>query len=833
MRFFRLIPLLLLLMCGTVLPSQEIGVSVLFRMLDHKTEQPIIFGSVQIKGTITGTLADDNGVVFLGGLKKTDTLVLSAIGYKMRVLAVKDYTGRKDTTDILMETDDLSLAEVVIKAPKKVKERDTLALRIARGVIANKSINRPRAFDNYQYEEYQKTEISLFNISPKLKERRILKPFRFIFENEDSTADGRRFVPLILKEQLSQHYYRSKPSDRKTIILAEKISGIESPTIKELVDYTFSETDIYSNQILVNEKPFITPFADGGPIIYNYYFSDSTQNKDSTWTYRLFFTPKSKTDLAFKGWAWIHAPSYAIQRMQIEIDSRANLNFVSDYSLEQGFLQVSEGGWFKNYEVQSTNISITKRKKSRSVRLKRTTSRQDISVNDIMLADSVFVGEKVIYSKDFTRRNNEFWNMSRHDSLSVSESQVYGLIDSLKRTRAYKMYSWTGRLFATGYAKVGKFDLGNMYQMVSWNDIEGVRLRMGFRSRRELTERVGFNVYGAYGTQDKRFKYGGDFWVALKQPNFRRQRIGITYRDDYQRFALNANESNYDFIYNSIVRKSAISDLVYIRDMRLYYQKEFPASVFTDWSFNYERYRTIPGKIEFTQTFSDDSVTVINDFIIVSPRLQIRYTPGARIIEGAFKERFLKGRMPRLFLTYDFSQKGFFNSEFSYHCLDFTMQQRIPGPIGWTRYQFTANKLFGKAPYPLLTIHPGNESWLIERDRFGMLEELEYLSDQHLMLILEHHFDGFFFNKIPLWKKLQLREVFITKMIAGSLRPDNVALMDIPGGLKPLNGFYAEIGFGIENIARLFRVDFMWRLTQKDRPDARNFRVQFNISPNF
>jgi hypothetical protein len=831
MRLYRHSIFVVLLCLSGVLSAQDDGIKVLFRMMEKKTMEPIVYGSVQIKGTFTGILADENGVVFLGGLKKTDTLILSAIGYKMIVVPAIKYAG-KDTVNIFLEMDDLSLEEIIIKAPKKVKEKDTLALRIARGVIANKDINRPRAFDNYQYEEYQKTEAALFNVDPSLKNRKILKPFRFVFENEDSTADGRRFIPLILKEQLSQHYFRS-PADQKMVILAEKISGIESPNIKELLDYTFSETDIYKNQILINEKPFITPFADGGPIIYNYFFSDSIRNNDSTWTYRIYFSPKSKTDLAFKGWAWIYAPSYAIQRMQIEIDRRANLNFVSEFFLEQGFVHASESGWFKNYEVQTTNISITKRKKSKSVRLKRTTSRKDVLVNDTQIPDSLFAGEKVVYLKDFTRRDNDFWGFSRHDSLSVSESQVYGLIDSLKRTRAYKMYSWTGRLFATGYAKVGKFDLGNMYQMVSWNDIEGVRLRMGFRSRRELTERVGFNVYGAYGTQDKRFKYGGEVWVALKQPNFRRQRIGLAYRDDYQRFALNANQSNYDFIYNSIVRKNAISDLVYIRDLKLFYQKEFPASVYTDWSFNYERYRTIPGKIEFTKTNEDESVTVINDFIIVSPRLQIRYTPGARIIEGAFKERYLKGRMPRLFLTYDFSQKGFFKSDFSFHRLDFTMQQRIPGPIGWTRYQFTANKLFGKAPYPLLTIHPGNESFLIERDRYGMLEELEYLSDQHLMLILEHHFDGFFFNKIPLWNKLQLREVFITKMIYGSLRPDNVSLMDIPAGLKGLNGYYAEIGFGIENIARLFRVDFMWRLTQKDREDARNFRVQFNISPNF
>ena len=112
------------------------------------------------------------------------------------------------------------------------------------------------------------------------------------------------------------------------------------------------------------------------------------------------------------------------------------------------------------------------------------------------------------------------------------------------------------------------------------------------------------------------------------------------------------------------------------------------------------------------------------------------------------------------------------------------------------------------------------------------MNESEFAADQQITFILEHHFDGFFFNKIPLWKKLGLREVFFTKMAVSSLDKNKIGFSDLPSNMKGLNGFYAEIGFGIESILKLFRVDFNWRLTQLDHANAKKFRVTFAFSPN-
>jgi len=70
-------------------------------------------------------------------------------------------------------------------------------------------------------------------------------------------------------------------------------------------------------------------------------------------------------------------------------------------------------------------------------------------------------------------------------------------------------------------------------------------------------------------------------------------------------------------------------------------------------------------------------------------------------------------------------------------------------------------------------------------------------------------------------------------MAVGSLNKNKVSFSDLPNGLIGLNGFYAEIGFGIENIAKFLRVDFNWRLTQLDNPNVNKFRWTLYFVPNF
>jgi hypothetical protein len=795
---------------------------------DAKTKEPLTYVTVSVSNTET-YFTDDLGYFEFEVSGKTDSVIFSYLGYKE--LSLKQRLFKKDTLDIKLEPEGYMLQEFVVKAKRRVKEKDTIAIRIFRNVVKNKDENKPKAYDSYQYEEYSKTVASLYNISPKLSQRKILKPFRFVLENQDTTEYGVRYIPLILKETITEYYHTDKPSQDKAILKASKVSGIEQLRFSDLLDIVYDNTDMYGEQTIVSGKTFVLPFAKGGLALYNYYFVDSVKAADSIWTYQLAFVPKSKSDLLFLGRAWIQDSSYAIKKIEISIDKRSNLNFINDYMLKQTFVEEKNVGWFLQEEERSSNVAFTKRKKSKSIRIYRYLSKNDIKLNQPII-DTIFNPSNPTVVKDYRRRTDSFWVAERHDTLSTVENNVYFLIDSLKSTKFYKRISKVGSFFSSGHYRFNKVDLGNLYQLVSWNDVEGVRLRLNFRSNWRLSEWVNFKTYAAIGTKDKKFKFGVEVNSKLPDKKNKAHSIGISYKDDYQRFSLEPNALEYDHIVNTLLRRRNIPDLVYVRNASIYYARTWIPNFSTNLSFNYKKYITVPGKIEFVKTQADSTVVRHNSFDIFSPQLIISATPGAKFLQTGNRKIFLKGNLPRFTLSYTGSFKGFI-SDFSFHKLDLLIEEKLNSPIGRTLMQLQASKLFGSAPYPLLFIHPGNQSLLVQYKRFNMMNEAEFAADQQISFYLEHHFDGFFFNKIPLWKKLGLREVFFTKMAFSSLDKNKVTFSDLPHHIQGLNGFYAEIGFGIESIAKLLRVDFNWRLTQKNKPDTKRFRVTFTISPNF
>lgn len=794
-------------------------------VIDAQTKEPLSFVSISVNNSQM-EFSDDEGFFDIDLPNSVDSVIFSYLGYKDFSLKKKQL--KKDTIEIKLEPEGYMLQEFVVKAKRRVKEKDTIAIRIFRNVIKHKSDNKPKAYDTYQYEEYVKTVASLFNISEKITQRKIFKPFRFIFENQDTTENGERVIPLILKETISDFY--KKGNKTRTVVKASKVSGIEQLRFSELLDVAYDNVDAYSDQTTVSGKVFVMPFAPGALTLYNFYFIDSVKTADSLWNYQLAFVPKSKSDMLFVGRAWIQDSSFAIKRIEISIDKRSNINFVNDFILKQTYYESKNVGWFLEKEERATNIAFTKRKKAKSVRLYRYVSRNDIQLNQ-PINDTLLGLPDPLLLKDYRRKTDSFWVAERHDTLTTVENNVYFLIDSLKNTKTFKRLMKTGEFFTSGFYRINKVQIGDYMRMFSWNDVEGLRLRLDFKSNWRMSEWVQFNTHIAYGTRDKKVKYGLAIEAKLPDKKQILHYLGASYNDDYQKFTIEANNLDYDHIINTLTRKRNIPDLVYVREAKVYYNRNiFKNSFKVEFNFNYKRFFSIPNKVEFNKTINDSTKIYRNSFKVFTPQFVFSGTPGAKMIKTAKRQVFLKGKLPRFTLTYTPSFSKLL-SDFNFHKLDLLVEEKLPTPIGRTFMRLQGSILFGKAPYPILYLLPGNQSPVLEYKNFNMMKEGQYFTDRYVYFFLEHHFDGFFFNKIPGWKKLGFREVFFTKLAYSFLDKNKFDFSDIPPNIKGLNGFYAEIGFGIESIAKFLRIDFNWRLTQRDDPTNKKFRVTFTFNP--
>ena len=119
------------------------------------------------------------------------------------------------------------------------------------------------------------------------------------------------------------------------------------------------------------------------------------------------------------------------------------------------------------------------------------------------------------------------------------------------------------------------------------------------------------------------------------------------------------------------------------------------------------------------------------------------------------------------------------------------------------------------------------------------------MSDHYASINIDHHFNGLFFNRIPLIDKLKWREVVSFKSLWGGLRSENnpandPSLFQFPmreGGQLIThslnNGPYMEASAGIENIFKLVRFDVVRRLSYLDNIDAPKWGVRARVKFQF
>ncbi len=815
---------ILLLPFFTKLTAQTTTVSG--KIVDAITREPLPFVNLLFKGTTDGATTDVEGYYTIVSAAPVDSIIISYVGYTKITKAVKRGISQQLNIGLSQGVD---LAMIV------VKPGENPAHRILKKIIANKNINDREKLDAYQYEVYNKVEFDLNNLSEDFKNRKLLEPFSFIFDNIDSSnAKEKPYLPVFMTEALSDYYYRKSPKVRNEIVKASKVAGVENASVSQFMGDMYQNVNIYDNTILVFGKNFISPISDNALLFYKFYLIDSTV-LDGHKCYQLQFKPKFKQDLAFTGNLWATDTSFAIKQLEMSMAPEANINFINSTAVVQTYKNV-EGAWMMEKErlvIDFNPFPVQQKKKTMmGVYGRKTASYSKFQINKPQEDGFYSLTDNLKVAEDAFKKSENFWETARHDSLSKNEKQIYKMVDTLQTLPAYRTWIDIIQIFATGYKIKGNFEYGPYYNVYSFNSIEGNRFRFGGRTSNKFSKWYELSGYVAYGTLDEKFKYSLGMRAFIeKKP---RTLVGMYYKNDNEILGQSQNGFTTDNILASLFRITPLRNLTNVKQVYSYIERHWFPGFSTQLSF-YNREMRPLGNFHYEYQKSDNEIGYKDEITTSEIRVLTRLAYNEKFVDGEFTRVSLGTHYPILQAQYTLGIKSLFGSDYNYHKMTVNVDDRIRiNPIGYFDYILEYGKVWGQLPYPLLELHGGNETYIYDIYAYNSMNYYEFVSDEYASATLSHHFDGFFLNKIPLMRKLKWREVVGGKAVIGTVNNKNRQQLIFPSTLHSLNhGPFMEVTAGIENIFRIFRVDGVWRLTYLDNPKALPFSIKASLQFTF
>jgi hypothetical protein len=206
---------------------------------------------------------------------------------------------------------------------------------------------------------------------------------------------------------------------------------------------------------------------------------------------------------------------------------------------------------------------------------------------------------------------------------------------------------------------------------------------------------------------------------------------------------------------------------------------------------------------------------------------ETRFAPDELILQND-NERLSIGASRKPVFTFRYNIGLFCTNQTPYHRLTLDMRHSIRlGVLGRTTYRLGVGYIPSTLPYPMLFIPLGNESWFRVDNAYNLMNYFEFVSDRYASALVEHNFEGLFFNRIPAIRRLKWRTLVTAKVLMGGISQANATLTpttdekgNVVQGFRTLGRTpYVEVGYGIDNIFKIIRVDAIHRLTYRNNID--------------
>lgn len=834
------------LIIGCIAFSQNTVVSG--KITDKKTGEilPFVNITVNVKSShFSGTMSDDKGEYYIKTSLPFDTIIFQFIGYETLKVPVSSRQIQKLDVSLTAQTTTLQEVRVVAKK-EKYKRKNNPAVMLMENVLSHKKQNEITSQDYYQYRSHEKTELSLLGVNDSLKHKKAFKKLDFMFENlQQSEFDDKKYMPIYFMENLYENYYRKSPKCAKTMLIGQKEMSfskfIEPQTMEFMLNDALGKVDVYNSSIHILSNDIVSPLSSYGILFYQFFLTDTLDYKGDSCIV-LAFNPANMRDIGFSGKLWVTKDSnYAVKKIYLDFPQKSSINFVKHLSITQEYARIN--GQFCLVEdktiLDGSFYGV-------SMYGKRENFYSDYVFNQ-PLSDNFYNNNDITTRVEgFNKRGLSWWSENRVEPLTQSEQNTYDIPSKLNNISAYKIFMNTLMAFVSGYIDLGWFDYGPVENTLSWNSVEGARIRIGGKTNVNFHKHIFLNGFVAYGVRDNIFKYNAEVMYSFADKLYHQWEfpinlltVGIERNTDIP--GQHLEMGTYDRFFLSFNR-GTVDMMTLNRKIYMEYQYETMSQFSTKL-----RVEHLEMKPCANLTFNSwDKTLTYDPLTSMSFNVELRYAKNEQFYQTQKYRMTMNSTAPIYTLKYSYASP-LFNSDYEFHKLEATIYKRwFILSFGFADITIKGGQIFGKAAYPLLFVHQANQNWAYQDESFNLMNYFEFVSDRYVQGILNYNFNGYIFNRIPLLNKLKWREVFAVKAIWGEISKDNMPSEDNPTlmdfakddrgryktyGLK--DGPYIEANVGVDNVFKVMRIDYVRRFTYLDNPDISKWGIRFRFRFTF
>lgn len=811
---------------------------------DISSGEPLPFASITVEGQANGTLSNERGIFELTVADNSSFLVVSCLGYEKRTIPIKK--GSINLYDISLNPVSTELKEVVVRRAKYSKKNNP-AVDFARRLRSSAPETDPRRNAYYNYNKHELTTFALNDFDGYGDNSTLIKQFPFLKEYTDtSEISGKTILNLIVKEKTSEVHYRKDPYADKELVTGVRQEGLDemldNDNFMVVLEDMLSEVDLFSNDINILHNRFVSPLSRIAPDFYKFYLTD-TVDVAGEQCIVLSFYPHNTASFGFNGQVFVpvNDSTMFIKKVTMRTPRNINLNFIQNLYISQEYNRAPDGSRLKKSDDLTIEAQMMPGTPGMYLR-------RNIAFDNHSFAKA---NDSTIYSSPASKmvldiakaRDDAFWDENRLLTVTENEKKVGNMMHQLRGVPVFYWGEKVLRLLFVGYistSKESKVDLGPVNTMLSFNSIEGTRLRLGGFTTANLNKRMFGRGYLAYGIKDRKWKYGAELEYSFTDKEYHSKEFPIhsiilSSSYDLDQIGEHYLYTSQDNVILSLKRMKA-HNTTYRNLNKIEYNLELHNNFSINATIQNER-QNATRFLKFVDGYGKDIKHYTENALV----MQLRYAPGEKFAQTRSYRMPINHDAPVFTLTHTIAPKGLWGSKYLINKTEASFQKRIwLSMFGYIDAELRGGHVWSRSPFLNLMIPNTNLSYTIQKGSFSLMNPMEFINDSYASWDLTYWLNGALFNIVPGFKKLKLREVVGFKGLYGHLSDNNnpalhPELLKFPGDVNvtPMKDRpYMELSAGIDNIFKVLRVDYVWRLTYRHMPysvDRSGVRVSVHM----